>query len=421
MEYTPIGDQLKVQLRHILEDKGQEYLNRFGREMRAVEQESLGKMLVCGSEENGFQSYFCAECEQVHRMTFSCKTRLCPRCGRKANERFAEKFVRRMLPVTHRHVVFTLPDVLWGIFHENVVLLKGMLKAASNALKRMMSMYVGREVVPGCMAVLHNSGRDLKSNCHDHLIVTEGGVDRDGNWVKFTYFPFEKKGGIHTTLNELWQEEILELLRTTLPRTRANALLLQELKDRYPFGFYVNAPNKNRIKTGLNLRRKAKYITRYVKHPVISDSRIIEYNGSSVKFWYDHPSTKERRIKVMDVWEFIGAVLGHLPEKNFRAVVYYGLYSPNYPQKAVFQTIFTSRGDIADPLTLGWRENAYLRTGRDPIRCTLCGCQMDLVSAVYRKNGGPIVCYYLSIYDRMAMNYPDKEMWLMIDFPSFAR
>ncbi len=210
-------------------------------------------------------------------------------------------------------------------------------------------------------------------------------------------------------------------MRTTLPRTQANALFLNGLRERYPFGFYVNAPNNNRIETSLGLRRRAKYITRYVKYLVISDSRIIEYNGSTVKFWYDHPSTKERKIKVMDLWEFIRAVLSHLPEKNFRAVVYYGLYSPNYTQKTIFQIIFTSQGNIADPLTPGWRENTYLNTGRDPIYCPLCGREMVLVSASYRKNGDIIVCYYISVYDRMAIDYPDDERWLSTKNSFFAR
>ncbi len=389
--------------------------------MRAVEQETLRKAIRCGTEENGYQSYFCWECGKVHRIRFSCKTRLCSKCGDKANEFFAEKFVRRMLPVTHRHIVFTIPDSLWGLFHSDPTLQHGLSQAANRAIRKTMRMYLGREITPGCMAVSHNFGRDLKENCHPHLIVTEGGIDKDGVWHRFTYFPFDKRGRIHTTINEIWRDEVLELLRCHLPRTQANNRFLMGLKERYANGFYVHGPSESRIKTNRSLRKKAKYITRYVKHPVISDTRIMSYDGQDVKFWYQYPTSGEKRTIVLPVFEFIRAVLSHLPEKGFRAVTYYGLYSPNYPQKLRLQTVFDTKGRAVDPLSLTWRESTYLNTGRDPICCPLCGREMILIAAVYWKNGDPIICYYISAVDRSAINYPDDEMWLSIKNRLFAR
>ncbi len=275
------------------------YLKNFGPTMRGVEQEALRKVIQCGTEYNGYQSYFCVDCGVVHKIRFSCKTRLCGKYGDKANEVFAERFVRRMLPVTHRHIVFTMPDILWGLFHGSIPLLHGLSRAANQAIKKTMSLYLGRDVTPGCMVVLHNFGRDLKENCHPHMIATEGGVDKDGIWHRFPHLPFEKRGRIHTTINEIWRDEVLELLRTYLPRTQANHRFLMGLRERYPRGFYIYSPSESRIKTNRNLRKKAKYITRYVKHPVISDTRIIEYDGRNVKFWYQQPSTRENITVVM--------------------------------------------------------------------------------------------------------------------------
>jgi hypothetical protein len=348
-----------------------------------VEQEAIQKSIVCGTEKNGYQSYFCWECGKVHRIPFSCKTRLCSKCGDKANEIFAEKFVRRMLPVTHRHIVFTIPDILWKLIHSSPILQHGLSQAANRAVRKTMRIYLRREITPGCMAVSHNYGRDLKENCHPHLIVTEGGIDERGDWYRFTYFPFEKRGRIHTTINEIWRDEVLELLRCHLPRTQANGRFLMGLKERYPNGFYIHSPSESRIKTNRSLRKKAKYITRYVKHPVISDTRIMSYDGHDVKFWYQHPTSGEKREVIKPVFEFIQAVLSHLPEKGFRAVTYYGLYSPNYPQKMQLQMVFNTQGRTVDPIGLNWREATYLKTGRDPICCPICGREMILIAAVY--------------------------------------
>lgn len=408
-----MGSFTKPKLKHILEENADSYLKNFGYALREVEQETIRKTLQCRTEQNGYQSYYCIQCESVHKIRFSCKTRLCSKCGDKANEVFADKFVRRMLPATHRFITFTVPDKLWELFHSNPSLQQGLSLAAKNTLEKTMRIYLGKEITPGSMTVLHNYGRDLKKNCHTHMIATEGGIDNHGKWVPFTYLPFEKRGHVHTTINEIWRDEVLEMLRINLPRTKTNHRFLLGLKKRYSNGFYVNSPSECRIKTNQSLRKKAKYITRYVKHPVISDKRIIDYDGYDVKFWYQHPTTKEKRTVVMPVFEFIHAVLKHLPEKHFRAVTYYGLYSPNYPQKEEIQTVFNTVGKIVDPLNLNWKEMTYLKTGKNPICCPVCGREMVLVATVYWKNGDPITCYYLSIYDRMAIKYPDDKMWLI--------
>jgi hypothetical protein len=400
-------------LRHILEENAQTYIKTFGSMIRAVVLTVLMKTLQCGTLQNGFRSYYCPDCSEVHRIRFSCKTRLCSKCGERANEGFADRFVRRMLPVTHRHIVFTIPDRLWKMFHGDKKLLQGLSVAVNKTIMQTMELYVGRKIVAACMAVIHTFGRDLKVNCHIHALVTEGGLDRFGRWVRFTYFPFEKKGRIHKTMNEIWRDNVLELLAEHLPDTKYNRIFLQGFRDRYHEGFYIYGPAKNRIKSNRSLRKKAKYITRYVKHPVISDSRITRYDGTEVEFWYEKPSTRERHYVVMPVMDFICAVLMHVPEKNFRAVMYYGLYSPNYPQKEEYQAVFSILGDAADPLKLNWREDSYLRTGRDPLRCKRCGGELLLVSVVYRKDRRFVVCYYLTMDDRMPLQYPGDELELI--------
>ena len=389
--------------------------------MRPVEKEVLEKTVHCGTTYNGYQSYFCVACGSVHQILFSCKTKLCCWCGAKANDRFANAFVRRMLPVSHRHITFTTPRELWPIFHRDAALQQELSRAAFHAVRKAVMLALGIMITLGSMNVIHNFGRDLKDNCHVHMIVTEGGTDKDGNWVRFTYFPFEKGGRIRYTLNEVWRDAVLEVLRRNLPDTQGNARFIEGFRKRYKDGFYVNSPSESRIKTSKSLQKKARYITRYVKHPVISDGRIARYDGKEVEFWYDHPSTGRRMTVVMSVMEFIMAVLRHIPEKHFRAVTYYGLYSPNFPQRVQFQMVFDSEGDSIDPFLLGWKERVYLETGRHPNHCGRCGREMVLVAAVYWKNGDLNSCYHLGVQDRAAIHYPDDEMWLSRGVSRLAR
>ena len=284
-----------------------------------------------------------------------------------------------------------------------------MLKQASyDTVCEIMKMYTGKDVMPGAMTVLHNFGRTLLMNCHIHMIVTEGGMC-DGEWVKFMYFPFVKRGRIHTTINEVWRDHVLDILRRTLPRTKANRKFLAAVKRKYPWGFYVHGPKECRIKSAKKAYNKAKYITRYVRHPPISDSRIVSYQNGEVKFWYERPSTGKRYYVTLPVLEFIYRVVMHLPEKGTHMVVAYGLYSPRYINRPIVQSIFSPSGNAVDPKKLSWREQMILQNGKDPLSCPYCEKEMVEVCMVVKRRDKLKVLYRLFVEDLMAIDYPDER------------
>jgi hypothetical protein len=53
----------------------------------------------------------------------SCRDRHCPRCQRRVSQDWCERQRAAVLPVTHHHLVFTLPDILngWVEVHPEVV------------------------------------------------------------------------------------------------------------------------------------------------------------------------------------------------------------------------------------------------------------------------------------------------------------
>src|SRR3989344_5314975 len=70
-------------------------------------------------------------------------------------------------------------------------------------------------------------------------------------------------------------------------------------------------------------KRLIEYIGRYIRHPAIANSRIDRYNGEVVRFFYEDHEGKAIR-KVMKIFDFISAIIQHIPEKHFRLVRYYG-------------------------------------------------------------------------------------------------
>lgn len=80
--------------------------------------EAVEKMLGCGDPKNGYIKYRCVGCdEHPERIVgFSCKSRFCPRCGKRYVDEWVEKQVQTILNVSHRHTVFTIPEELRGKF-----------------------------------------------------------------------------------------------------------------------------------------------------------------------------------------------------------------------------------------------------------------------------------------------------------------
>lgn len=296
---------------------------------------------------------YCPECNESKTLYFSCKTSYCPYCGKKANKIFVQNFVDRMLPVTHRHLTMTMSSGLWNIFQENPQLQKKLIKTSFVTVQETMYIFTKKKLVPGGLGVIHTYGKDLKTNCHVHLIVTEGGyIKGTKEWESFTYFPFENRGKVWKTINQIWMENVLRLLEDFLPKTTRNKKFINYYRKKYKNGFYIYGPTKERIKTNKSRRTKAKYITRYVKHPIISDRRIMRYDKRTVTFWY-HDQFKRKRILRMDTLQFMFNVIKHIPSKNFRIVNFYGIYSNSSKNKVVIvQTVFDNNGDVVDPKVL---------------------------------------------------------------------
>ncbi len=156
---------------------------------------------------------------------------------------------------------------------------------------------------PGIVMVLHPYGKDLKVNYHLHVLVTEGGLNADGEWEAQPFINY-------TALRKIWQYECLSALRCVMPQNPENAKLIDRLFVSYRKGFYVHA--ELRVEDGQGISR---YIGRYIRHPAIADARILAYDGEHVTFFYeDHEGY--RHEQTWPVLAFIHGVVRHIPPKH---------------------------------------------------------------------------------------------------------
>ena len=357
-EYLPINpaSQQQITVNHIFSHNHNwdVYQYEHRDELRAVEIEEVEKMLRC--ENLGYRLYCCPGCGELKVIHFGCNSRVCTHCGKKFTDRWADSIARKMLNVKHRHVVFTIPKELRSFFREDRSLLKILMDCAIATIADVMERKLKYKAVPGAVVVLHTYGKDMKHNSHLHCLVTEGGFKRNGIWVDVNYFPYEM-------LRKSWQSHLLNSLKQKIKGTSENMKLIDDLFKKYPEGFYVRAKDTINNKKGM-----VKYIGRYIRHPAVADSRIIYYDGKEVIFWYKDDDDIVHYV-TMGVDEFIHAVIDHIPDKQFKTIRHYGVYSRGVKRK--FKRLW-SLGSIAQTKLTHFGEKWA------PI-CPNCGKKMEYV------------------------------------------
>ena len=209
--------------------------------------------------------------------------------------------------VPHRHMVFTVPRELRNIFFQDCKKLNELSKQVAEVFQ---SYYQRkskkRNLQVGVINVIHTFGRDLKFNPHIHALVTEGVIDNKNEWVPSEFIPYE-------FLRKSWQKVLLDLTKKWFPNNQAVLKLINDLYQRYPKGFYVNAEQK---------MKDAKYIGRYLARPAVAEYRIKGYDGKTVRFWYEDHQTGKRVDEVLLVYKFLFNLIQHISPKHFRMVVF---------------------------------------------------------------------------------------------------
>lgn len=330
------------------------------------------RMLSCGSFNNGYTEYRC-NCGEKKYVAFTCKSRFCPSCGVAYTDRWVENMGEKMFNVSHRHVVFTIPEELRNVFAKDRKLLKVLADTAAHVLRWTISQRKKTAKIDvAVISVVHTFGRDLKWNPHVHCLLAEGYLENEHLWRRLDYIHYGQ-------LRKSWQLSLLKALKPVLSKRLINKLYQDKNQ-----GFYVHA--KTRMK---NAKGAAKYIGRYVGRPAIAESRIIAYDGKQVTFWYETHENKERVEVTLPVHEFIGLLIRHIAEKGFKMVRHYGLYA-RVKKETVKKAQIKTLGEVHEGLKARrrtWRIRIMNSFGIDPLRCEKCGRVMQFYDIVWPKYG----------------------------------
>lgn len=337
-----------------------------------------------------------------------CKGKFCPTCATGESQKWAEIVAQDVFSVTHRHVVFTIDKGLRDIFmmkNYRETLLKGLMDEAAGII---LNFFEKRKIKAGVIATIHTFGSQLEFNPHVHMIVTMGGITQEGEWKPYDYLLF-------ALLRKYWQTAVLKLIRRTLSRwdkSRVQAQLQAAYKNN-PDGFYVYAPKRSRAK----LRGLLEYISRYMKRGPIALSRIKMYDGEMVMFEYKDKRTGSIETRTMTAKEFIGALIRHIADYQFKTIRRYGVYSRRIKtvmkkilevyQKSVRKQLVKVQKAVQPKK---WRERITEEFGEDPLKCSRCGEYYEFMGMSVHKNGRLKVQYMKNKNARAFMNEENERI-----------
>lgn len=122
-------------IKKIFSDHLDEFMDRFGHNVRPVVVKEVKKMIECGSFANGYTEYECEKCGEKKKVPFRCRSRFCGSCGKVYIDEQAENMSEKLIQERHRHMVFTIAEEIRDIFREKRELLSILPKCAAEVIK----------------------------------------------------------------------------------------------------------------------------------------------------------------------------------------------------------------------------------------------------------------------------------------------
>lgn len=357
-------------------------------DIRQVVFDEVEKIINCGNPDYGYALYVCDHCKKFVKVPFRCKSRFCNTCGVKYAQDRSFSMTKKSIRCKHRHIVFTMSDKLWPYFQKYRNLLDGLFEAASSSiLSWFYELNKSQNFTPGIMCTLHTFGRDLKWNPHIHMLCTEGGAGNTEVFRIVKHINFK-------ALRSRWQKLLLDYLQNNLPEKELIEfkLLKNQIYKEYNNGFYVYAKPDNIS----SINQTINYVVRYTGRPAMAQSRIIDYDGTYVTYYYERHEDGKRIEEKVHAYEFIKRLILHIPNKNFKVVRYYGIYAKTHKQAdKIFKLLNKSQIEIRNQLRK-WNISIELSFGYDP---TICNC------------GGNLIFFELKIKDPELLKSPRLPLY----------
>ena len=367
-------------------EHSERYAPRHG-DLRHVVRRCVEQFLDCGRYESGFARLRCTKCRVEHLIAFSCQTRnFCPSCQAKRAALFAEHLVEVvLLPVAHRHVVFTVPKVLRGLFERERELLSILSRSACDALRSCFQSVLGRrDALPGVVASIQTFGSFGNWHPHVHALVTDGLIERGGGWVRLGLLDGR-------VIEERFRRLVLGRLH------RAQRLSTRFLEALYAwkhsgFSVHVGAPLE------ASEPKSVERVGRYLVRAPVALGKVHPQEDGRVKLLTPPDPKTGARSRLFDPLDWVHLVTTQIPDPRQHMVRYYGAYANRARRlyRPGSEDASTRAGPAScEPGPDEDEQEAWIRQRRrswarliariyevDPLTCPRCGHELRVVAAI---------------------------------------
>jgi hypothetical protein len=135
---------------------------------------------------------------------------------------------------------------------SNRFLHKVLMDAAIKAINDTISYkHRNRRLFAGDIVVLHPFSKNMGFNPHLHVLVTEGGFDKNNKFIHQKFIPFR-------AMRKTWQYQVLTNFKVAFPGNREFSILVNHLFKKYSEGFYVHLPEESKYII-INCKEKLNY------------------------------------------------------------------------------------------------------------------------------------------------------------------
>lgn len=330
----------------------------------------LNKFILCRDPSNNYVKFSCTCCSHYIYRPITCKSRICPSCGKNYSEQLTNRFLTKAINKRHRHILFTLPNYSWNLFIGKYHMLSILADKLYLVFKEY---YKANNIEYFAFSVFfHTFGRDLKFNPHMHIIISEGGFDSNFKWKKLAFFPPEK-------FANPWKFIIYKTLKDNLqPSSKLNSVIKKIWSKNSNLFFNVKG------QTLYNIKSAIKYLGRYLARAPISEYKISDINEESITFWFKNLKSSKKEYLTLPINKLIGRIITHIQPKYFKMVRHFGIYARNINKK-LKEVIINMRIKAIQSKKLSWHESIYRWINFNPLICPNCHIELIISEIKYNK------------------------------------
>jgi len=305
-----------LELADVFRQFGPSYLDAFGDRLLPSHRRAIEDITACRTAAMGGHAYRCDDCGKPFYVYHGCRNRSCPACHTHQTQQWLDARTVELLPCPYYHVTITVPAQLRDTLRSNQVDGYALLmKTAAEAVIALCrdKRYMG--ATPAILAVLHTWTAAMDYHAHVHLLVSGGGIGKDGaSWCEAKH-PFLVPV---SALSRLVRGKFHDALKKVRP----------DLEAQLPSSVWTREWVAWCKPWGQGETAVLDYLARYVHRIAITNRRILAMDERTVTFRYKDRKHQQWRTCTLSGHEFMRRFLQHVLPKGFHKVRYYGLWHP---------------------------------------------------------------------------------------------